>query len=229
MPYLTPDAIDPIEILRVVRVSVEPRLLGALSGAISELTNWGRWEKSGAMTPEEVIAYFAVVFEDYLKSDMLGLIFPYASASPPPWSLACDGSTHNRVDFPRLYALLDPIFHIDPDTFKTPDLRGRTVIAAGQGAGLTNRAVGALGGVETHVLTVAEMPSHTHSALPHAHTEIGVIPAPGALAPGAPVAYAIAQATFTGSSGLTIENTGGDGPHENMPPFFALKYCMVAY
>ena len=42
-------------------------------------------------------------------------------------------------------------------------MRGRISVAAGAGAGLTNRVLGATGGEENHTLTIAEMPSHNHS------------------------------------------------------------------
>lgn len=45
----------------------------------------------------------------------------------------------------------------------TPDLRGRFILGSGQGAGLTARVRQQTGGVEKHKLTVAEMPSHSHS------------------------------------------------------------------
>jgi microcystin-dependent protein len=44
----------------------------------------------------------------------------------------------------------------------TPDLRGRTIIGTGQGTNMTNRTLGAIGGSETHKLTLTEMPVHYH-------------------------------------------------------------------
>ena len=47
----------------------------------------------------------------------------------------------------------------------TPDLRDRFVLGAGN-----SFAQGATGGEQTHVLTVAEMPSHTHTGPNHRHS-----------------------------------------------------------
>ncbi|NEQ29634.1 MAG: hypothetical protein F6K04_01335 [Leptolyngbya sp. SIO4C5] len=42
-----------------------------------------------------------------------------------------------------------------------PDMRGRAILSAGQGAALTNRAIGSMGGAETHALQSGEM-QHKH-------------------------------------------------------------------
>jgi microcystin-dependent protein len=52
-------------------------------------------------------------------------------------------------------------------------MRGRVNIGAGTGAGLTARTLGATGGTETHTLTTAEMPTHTHTQNAHGHTQSG--------------------------------------------------------
>ncbi|MEL6325705.1 MAG: hypothetical protein AAFQ61_02195 [Cyanobacteria bacterium J06626_23] len=43
-----------------------------------------------------------------------------------------------------------------------PDMRGRGILGAGQGSGLTDRAVGDQGGAETHALTESENGPHNH-------------------------------------------------------------------
>ena len=57
-----------------------------------------------------------------------------------------------------------------------PDLRGRTAIGAGQAAGLTERTIGQACGEESHTLSIAEIPQHTHSGNTDAagnHTHAG--------------------------------------------------------
>lgn len=48
-------------------------------------------------------------------------------------------------------------------TLTLPDARGRAIVGAGLGADLTVRAIGELFGAENHALTVAQMPSHSHT------------------------------------------------------------------
>lgn len=44
-----------------------------------------------------------------------------------------------------------------------PDVRGRSILAAGQGAGLTDREVGTTEGKEEHLISINEMPPHAHN------------------------------------------------------------------
>lgn len=147
---------------------------------------------------------------------MIGLVLPIVTADVPGNMLLCDGATYNRVDYPALYAVLDTVFIIDVDTFFVPDLRGRTVIGAGSGTGLTTRNVNDDGGEETHQLTEAEMPSHVHSiGIPDFSVPVA--------APGEVFVPAIDfLPSFTGSA-------GGDVAHNNMQPFRALKYGIVVW
>ena len=150
-----------------------------------------------------------------VKTPMIGMIFPYATESPPPNVLACDGSVYLRESYPELYAILDTVFIVDADHFSVPDLRGRTVIAAGAGSGLTSRATGETGGEEEHQLSVGELASHSHS-IPLT-IDVPVV-APGEVVTDAPVPI------LTSSTG----STGGDNPHNNMQPFYALNYGILA-
>lgn len=148
------------------------------------------------------------------KNPMIGFIAAFATATLPAGVLACDGSIYDRVDYPNLYAALDTVFILDADSFRVPDLRGRTVIGAGAGAGLTTRAAGDTGGEETHILLISELAIHVHSVADHG---VSLAVAPGEL----PVSTPSLFPTTTGS-------TGSDDPHENMQPFFTLQYGIVA-
>ena len=94
-----------------------------------------------------------------------------------------------------------------------PDFRGRALIGAGTGAGLTARTLGDLVGAETHVLTTAQMPAHVHG------------PGAGTIFP---LGGAAGWATFGGSGvnltqAATTGSTGGDGSHPNMQPSAAVS------
>jgi len=89
--------------------------------------------------------------------------FPFA---PGGWA-ACDGQLLAISAAPMLYSLLGTMYGGDGiTTFALPDLRGRSPLHEGKGPGLTHRALGQKGGVETVTLTTNEMPSHTHPITP---------------------------------------------------------------
>ena len=94
----------------------------------------------------------------------------------------------------------------------TPDLRSRFIVAAGSGY-----AIGGTGGEERHQVTVDEMPSHLHSYKYR----------------GADIddgwknknnLYAVSH-TYVWNTAYT-DYVGGDAPHENRPPYYALFYIM---
>jgi microcystin-dependent protein len=97
----------------------------------------------------------------------------------------------------------------------TPDLRGRFPLGEGQGANLTNRPNKSIGGAETHKLTIAEMPRHSHR-----------------------FNYPRGDRNWTDGTGNTfwgqhqynnwkdINPAGDDQPHNNMPPFLVFKFIM---
>lgn len=184
-------------------------------GALLELTYAFNWEKIDGVTPEAAAAVMQDLFDRAVQDEacMIGAIIPYVTASAPDGTLPCDGATHLRVDYPELYAVLDSAFVTDADHFTTPDLRGRTVIGTGTGTGLTARAVNDMGGEENHTLTTAEMPSHNHSIGGTLLSSTVVPPPLDGLSPSIP--------TVTGT-------TGGDGSHNNMQPFTALSYALIA-
>lgn len=159
---------------------------------------------------------------------IIGIIIPYMTASVPENCLACDGAVYNRVDYPDLYALLDTAFIIDADTFNVPDLRSRVAIGAGQGAGLSTYPVGDLGGEENHALTVSELASHGHIDAGHTHVEGSAGPNVTTIGAGVPQPTAIPIPSITAVGVAAIQNEGGGISHNNIQPYLALSYCVVA-
>ena len=94
-----------------------------------------------------------------------GSVIAFAGdTAPEGWQL-CDGSALSRTAEAGLFGVIE-IKYGGGDgvtTFNVPDLRGRTAVGAGQGSGLTNRALGDRFGSELHQLSAANLPPHSHS------------------------------------------------------------------
>lgn len=87
-----------------------------------------------------------------------------ADFAPKSWAL-CNGQLLSIAQNQALFSLLGTTYGGNgTTTFALPDFRGRTAIAAGQGAGLSNYSLGQIGGVQGATLTSANLPPHTHIA-----------------------------------------------------------------
>jgi microcystin-dependent protein len=158
-----------------------------------------------------------------------GTILDFAGGAIPVGYLLCDGSAKVKATYPVLYSVLAGVgwdtFNgaaaPPADQFRVPDLRSLTTIGAGQGTGFSSRVTATLVGEETHLLVGGEMPIHSHGINDPQHAHQKQFGAPGGgdnnysnnpAGNGAPSNTAFA---FTG---ITINNAGGGGAHNNMQP-----------
>lgn len=159
-----------------------------------------------------------VVNENYLFAalSLPGEVRMWAGPSAPTSWLFCDGSAISRTTYAALFAIIGTTFGVGngTTTFNIPDVRGRAPIGVGTGSGLTARALAATGGEETHLLTTAEIPAHTHTQ----QTDNGG-GAVTVLGPGSAIVRNPLNAGETAS-------TGGGGVHNNMQPFLALNFII---
>ncbi len=95
---------------------------------------------------------------------MLGAVMQFAgNFAPRGWALA-NGQTLSISENTALFSILGTTYGGDGrTTFALPDLRGRTPIGTGTGAGLSTINLGQRGGTETTTLNSLNLPSHSHS------------------------------------------------------------------
>lgn len=101
-----------------------------------------------------------------------------------------------------------PYWRVCDGTNSTPDLRGLVMVGAGQGAGLTDRVFNATGGEESHVLSEAELATHSHDIIGYALGGSNVTPE-----------IVIDDDILATQITRSTEDVGSDDPHNNMQPF----------
>jgi microcystin-dependent protein len=139
--------------------------------------------------------------------------------------MKCDGRALDRGTYGDLFTAIGTTFgSTNSETFKLPDAQGRVLGGVGTGAGLLSRSQGQKVGTETVTLTEAQMPIHNHGVTDPGHSH-GYLnntndANPAVSATTMTVADNADVSATTGSSltGITINNTGGGQPHDNMQP-----------
>ena len=137
------------------------------------------------------------------------------------------------------FSLLGTMYGGDGQTtFGLPDTRGRSVIGAGNGPGLSNYQIGQEGGLETVTLSVVQMPSHNHAATTtataHGNSAGNKTNPDGNVwaqkgrtniysnqAPNVTMNAAAITAT------TTVSNTGGSQAHENRAPYLVMNWIIT--
>ena len=114
-------------------------------------------------------------------------------------------------------------------TFALPDMRGRVLIHAGQGPGLTLRDQGESGGTETVTLTNGKLPVHTHTVTPQGSPADATLVSPANGVPATKARttlYAPGPGTLPMTPVLTSP-AGSNAPVPKMQPFVTVR-CFIA-
>lgn len=144
-----------------------------------------------------------------------GIVMQSAAVLASPW-IPCDGRAISRAEYPALFAAVGTTYGAGDGatTFNLPDLRGRAAIGSGTGTGLTSRAAGSAVGSETHQLTQAQMPAHSHRTY--------TIGGPAGASQYA-YSYNGPRTDMAWHSG-SVETIGGNQAHNNMQPSLVMHF-----
>lgn len=179
-----------------------------------------------------------------------GLVFDYAGTTPPTGFLLCYGQAVSRTTYAKLFAAIGTTYGAGDGstTFNLPDYRG--VVTAGldnMGGAAANRLIapwiagntlGAISGAQYHQLSIAQIPSHSHTLTDpghghsvndpgHRHGMPRLLSISGGsigLSGGTSTYDVETDLRYTGITinpsftGVYANYTGGDGAHNNLQP-----------
>jgi microcystin-dependent protein len=150
--------------------------------------------------------------------------------APKGWAM-CNGQLLPISQNTALFSLLGTNYGGDgKSTFGLPNLQGSAPMASGQGAGLSERYLGEIGGSESVTLLTSEIPFHTHTANAktggNASDPNGLIWANPSGRPG-PNFFTDAVGTPQPMSPNALQVAGSSLPHNNMMPYLVVNFCIA--
>jgi microcystin-dependent protein len=133
---------------------------------------------------------------------------------PNGW-IFCDGRSLSKTEYTELFEIIGVHYGSnDANSFRIPDMRGRTVVGTGQGQNI-NFQIGNLGGEEYHTLSLSEMPWHQHGI--DLYDTFDVVKLYDLI--GNTKDYRVPRLR---GSWLRSDPAGGNGAHNNMQPYLVL-------
>lgn len=154
-------------------------------------------------------------------------MFPFNFA-PKGWAM-CNGQLLPISQNTALFSLVGTNYGGDgKSNFALPNLQGSAPLNWGQGPGLSDYFLGETGGEQSVTLLQTEMPAHSHTANAAPSTSPPqASPAGAAWGAGARGAnlYAAPGNAQMNPSALSV--TGSSFPHNNMPPYLGLNFCIA--
>jgi microcystin-dependent protein len=101
-----------------------------------------------------------------MSEPYIGEIILFAGNFAPRGWQFCQGQILSIAQNTALFSILGTTYGGNGQTtFALPDLRGRVPVSAGQGPGLSNIALGEVGGTPSTTILVNNLPPHNHTAV----------------------------------------------------------------
>jgi len=153
----------------------------------------------------------------------IGSIVPSVALIGDPSYVVMVGQLLPVASYPELAPVVPPIWIVGTD-IQLPDMRSTSLHGAD-----TLPNLGTVAGENDVTLTVANIPSHNHTQNPHTHTYVGQSVTPTGAGPVvAGASLSVPLPSVTGVSTPSINNTGGDGSHNNVPQSLEVAWYIIA-
>lgn len=142
--------------------------------------------------------------------------------APRDWAM-CNGQLLPINQNQALFSLMGTMYGGDGRVnFALPDLRGRTPIHMGNGF-----TQGQNGGEQAHTLSIAEIPTHTHTVYGANLDATADMPASDKVLGKASIDMYRSPTSPVAMLPQTVSNTGGSQAHTNMQPYLVLTFCVA--
>ncbi len=156
----------------------------------------------------------------------VGEIRMFAGNFAPVGWMFCEGQLLPISENETLFNLIGTTYGGDGEsTFALPDLRGRIPLHQGNGFILAET-----GGAEEIILTITQMPAHSHPMLASTNLAQDTNPAGkvvGQIGGGA-LPY-IQDTTDTNLNALSVSSVGGNQPHTNFQPYLCINFIISLF
>jgi microcystin-dependent protein len=151
--------------------------------------------------------------------------------APTGWAF-CNGQLMPISQNTALFSLLGTMYGGNGQSnFALPNLEGCAPLQVGQGPGLSDRVQGETGGEPSVTLLQTEMPSHSQELACSTATGTSANPANDVWAPGKVGRQAVnLYAPTAGTPQVmpsALQVAGSSLPHNNMPPFLVVNFCIA--
>lgn len=147
--------------------------------------------------------------------------------APRGWA-QCQGQLLAISQYTALFSLLGTTFGGDGrTTFGLPDLRSRSIVGMGQGAGQDNISWGERGGAISHTLTEQQMPSHAHSVKVAVNTGAGDEASPTSMIASSPNGFSEDPTANAFLGGVSSNSVGGGQAFNMRNPYLGINVCIA--
>jgi microcystin-dependent protein len=159
----------------------------------------------------------------------VGEVRMFGGNFPPVGWAFCNGAILPISQNTALFSLLGTSYGGNgTSNFALPNLQGAFPVHAGAGPGLSQRIVGESGGSDTVTLTRAQLPAHGHGLEAVSTATTG---RPGNTVSLAPTsngsALYRAPDVYLNTAPSDIGASGGNGAHNNLPPYLAVSFIIA--
>ena len=171
-------------------------------------------------------AKVALSFEPYI-----GEVRWFAGSFAPRGWAKCDGQLLPINQYQAMFSILGTQYGGDGrTTFALPDMRGRSMLHAGTGPGLTNQKIGSKSGSETVVLNSTQLPNHSHALRADSSGGDSVLPNDRVISKAGRLRVFADNAEGTNGINMgasSISDMGASQAHNNMQPYVTAT-CIIA-